>query len=62
MFGDIDLIKKAVFLLIVRLTPQEVAKYVYLYLSEHPEQAKKIYQFARVIEEVIESEFKERLE
>lgn len=62
MSSDIGFIEKAVFLLIARLTPQEVARYVYIYLKNNPQHAKKIYEFAKVIQMVIENEFRDQIQ
>jgi len=61
--GDksVDFIKTAIYLILQRVDEDTFAKYLYLYLSEHPDQAKKLYRLFKIGEVVIENGFKNQL-
>jgi len=58
---SIDFIKTAIYLILQRVDEETFAKYLYIYLSEHPDQVKKLYTLLKVGLAVIENGFKNQL-
>jgi len=58
---DIDFIKIAVYMILKRVDEETFAKYIYMFLYEHPDLVKKVYTLFKVGEGIIEQYFAENL-
>jgi len=58
---DIDFIKIAVYMILKRVDEETFAKYIYMFLYEHPDLIKKVYTLFKIGEGIIEQYFAENL-
>jgi len=58
---NVDFIKIAIYMIMKRVDEETFAKYLYMFLYEHPDLVKKVYTLFKVGEGVIEQYFRENL-